>query len=77
MRTDLKNACKLELSVSDIDNGALIDTSLGDKKGILIGDYSLEKRDYLDPVAKTSEPIVPEIDDVDSPPLKFEEDITT
>tara|TARA_Y100001938_G_scaffold118954_1_gene164613 strand:- start:10043 stop:12538 length:2496 start_codon:yes stop_codon:yes gene_type:complete len=77
MRTDLKNACKLELSVSDIDNGALIDTSLGDKKGILIGDYSLEKRDYLDPVAKTSEPIVPEIDDVDSPPLKFVEDITT
>ena len=49
-----KNNCILELNLGDIDNDIIYDSAGGGNKGVLIGDYLLEKTDKDVPIRRTS-----------------------
>ena len=51
---EFKNNCILELNLGDIDNDIIYDSAGGGNKGVLIGDYLLEKTDKDVPIRRTS-----------------------
>jgi hypothetical protein len=62
---NLRDSCILELNLGDVENGTVRDTSGSGNKGMLLGDYSLEKIDINLPTMKDSVMNVPEIGEDD------------
>jgi len=62
---DLRNDCILELNLGDAENGTIRDTSGSGNKGMLLGDYSLEKIDKNLPTMRDSAMIVSEVGEDD------------
>ena len=51
--------------MGDVENDNIIDTSGNKNVGIMIGDYSVEKRSTLVPLSRTSNMKLPETDNED------------
>ena len=63
--TTLKRNCLIELNMGDIENDKIIDTSGNKNTGIMIGDYSVQKRSTLVPLTREMNMKLPETDTED------------
>jgi len=63
--TTLKRNCLIELNMGDIENNKIIDTSGNKNVGIMIGDYSVQKRSTLVPLTREMNMKLPETDTED------------
>jgi len=63
--TTLKRNCLIELNMGDIENDKIIDTSGNKNVGIMIGDYSVQKRSTLVPLTREMNMKLPETDNED------------
>ena len=54
MDLDLKESCKLELNLGNLDGKSINDTNGNSNKGFLIGDYKIKKRQKNIPMKRDS-----------------------
>ena len=63
--TTLKRNCLIELNMGDIENDKIVDTGGNKNIGIMIGDYSVQKRSTLVPLTREMNMKLPETDTED------------
>jgi hypothetical protein len=63
--SDLYDKCLVELNMGDLDGVTMYDSTGHANKGIIFGDYSLQKSEKNIPVIKNSTPKIPELETED------------